>query len=47
VICFASDYPHLEGGHDMINQMYRRLEPCGPDVIEKFFTKNAAPLFPK
>ncbi len=46
VICFASDYPHLEGGHDMIAQMYNRLEHCSPDVIEKFFTRNAAPLFP-
>ena len=46
MICFASDYPHLEGGHDMINQMYQRLAHCSPEVIEKFFVHNAAPLFP-
>lgn len=46
VICFATDYPHLEGGRDSINEMYKRLEPCGWEVMEKFFVRNAEPLFP-
>ncbi|MDG2003905.1 MAG: amidohydrolase family protein [Novosphingobium sp.] len=46
VICFASDYPHLEGGHDMINKMYASIAPCGPEVIEKFFVTNGAILLP-
>jgi predicted TIM-barrel fold metal-dependent hydrolase len=46
VICFASDYPHLEGGKDMINQTYQKIAPFGPDMIEKFYIRNAEPLFP-
>lgn len=46
VICFASDYPHLEGGKDMINVMYRKIAPCGSEVIEKFFVTNGQFLLP-
>jgi predicted TIM-barrel fold metal-dependent hydrolase len=46
VICFASDYPHLEGGKDMIQTMYGKIAPCGPAVIEKFFVTNGQFLLP-
>ena len=46
VICFASDYPHIEGGKDMIAQMYAKIAPYGPAVIEKFFATNGAFLTP-
>jgi predicted TIM-barrel fold metal-dependent hydrolase len=46
VICFASDYPHIEGGKDMINQMYQKIAPYGPEIIEKFFAANGACLTP-
>lgn len=46
VICFASDYPHLEGGKDMINAMYKKIAPFGPAMIEKFFVTNGAFLLP-
>jgi predicted TIM-barrel fold metal-dependent hydrolase len=47
VICFASDYPHLEGGRDMITQMYDKIAPYGPAMTEKFFATNGAFLFPE
>jgi predicted TIM-barrel fold metal-dependent hydrolase len=47
VICFASDYPHLEGGRDMINQMYGKIAPYGAAMIEKFFATNGAFLLPE
>ena len=46
VICFASDYPHLEGGKDMIRTMYGKIAPSGPAVIEKFFVTNGQFLLP-
>ncbi|AMK19598.1 MULTISPECIES: amidohydrolase family protein [Sphingobium] len=46
VICFATDYPHVEGGPDMINAMYKKVEKFGNDVVEKFFVKNGEFLFP-
>lgn len=46
VICFASDYPHLEGGRDMIKQMYDKIAPYGDRMIEKFFVSNGEYLFP-
>lgn len=45
VICFASDYPHLEGGRDMINEMYKRIAPCGVEIVQKFFVTNGEFLF--
>ncbi len=46
VICFSTDYPHVEGGPDMINAMYQKLERFGPEVIEKFFVTNGNWLLP-
>ena len=41
VLCFASDYPHVEGGKDPMGNWYDMLEPLGSDVVEKFFVTNA------
>ena len=46
VICFATDYPHVEGGKDPAGAWYKRLEPLGREVVEKFFVKNAGWLLP-
>jgi hypothetical protein len=46
VFCFASDYPHVEGGKDMINVLYRNIERLGPDSVKKFFVTNGELLLP-
>jgi predicted TIM-barrel fold metal-dependent hydrolase len=46
VLCFSSDYPHVEGGKDMMNVLYKQLERFGPKVIEKFFVTNGQLLLP-
>jgi predicted TIM-barrel fold metal-dependent hydrolase len=46
VYCFASDYPHVEGGRDPIGRFARSLEPLGPAVAEKFFVTNGELLLP-
>lgn len=46
VICFSSDYPHVEGGKDAFKIFYRRLEEFGPGIIEDFFVNNGALLLP-
>lgn len=47
ILCFASDYPHVEGGKDPIGKWLSELEPFGADVIEKFFVENGQWLFPE
>ncbi|MDG2002060.1 MAG: amidohydrolase family protein [Novosphingobium sp.] len=46
VYCFASDYPHVEGGADFYEKFVEQIERFGPDLMEKFFVTNAAVLFP-
>jgi hypothetical protein len=46
VLCFASDYPHLEGGKDPAGRWYRLLRPLGSEVVDKFFARNAEWLLP-
>jgi len=46
VYCFASDYPHVEGGSDPYGKFSAQLEPFGPAVMEKFFVTNGQVLFP-
>jgi hypothetical protein len=45
ILCFSSDYPHVEGGKDTFNSMYKKVEKFGPRVVEKFFSKNGEFLF--
>ena len=47
VICYASDYPHVEGGKDPMVQFSNRLERLGPEVTEKFFVRNGGWLLPE
>ena len=47
VLCFASDYPHIEGGKNPIGTLYGKLERLGDEVVEKFFVKNAEWAIPQ
>jgi predicted TIM-barrel fold metal-dependent hydrolase len=46
VFCFATDYPHLEGGKDPAGSFYASLAPLGDPILEKFFVKNAEWVLP-
>lgn len=46
VYCFASDYPHTEGGTNPVGRFEESLNSLGDEVIEKFFVKNGAFLLP-
>jgi hypothetical protein len=46
VLCFATDYPHIEGGQDPAGGWVRDLAPLGRAVIEKFFVGNGKWLLP-
>jgi hypothetical protein len=47
VYCFATDYPHVEGGSDPYGKFSHQLERFGPKVMEKFFVTNGEVLFPR
>ncbi|MCB2063893.1 MAG: amidohydrolase family protein [Novosphingobium sp.] len=47
VYCYASDYPHLEGGKHSMHRFAARLERLGPQVMEKFFVSNGEWLVPE
>lgn len=46
VLCFSTDYPHVEGGRDPLGAFGARLERFGAAVVEKFFVTNGAWLLP-
>jgi predicted TIM-barrel fold metal-dependent hydrolase len=46
VLCFSTDYPHVEGGRYMHQAYYDKIKRLGPDVVEKFFVTNGAFLLP-
>jgi len=46
VYCYASDYPHPEGGKDPMGDVSARLERFGPDVLRKVFVDNATWILP-
>jgi predicted TIM-barrel fold metal-dependent hydrolase len=46
VLCFSTDYPHVEGGRDPLGRFSASLEHHGPEVIEKFFVRNGQFLLP-
>jgi hypothetical protein len=46
VYCFASDYPHCEGGSDPMGRFTSELERFGAATAEKFFVTNGEVLFP-
>jgi predicted TIM-barrel fold metal-dependent hydrolase len=46
VLCFSTDYPHVEGGRDPLGRFSSLLERHGRDVLEKFFVTNGQLLLP-
>jgi predicted TIM-barrel fold metal-dependent hydrolase len=46
VLCFSTDYPHLEGGKQSLQRVYERLAPLGDDIVEKYFCTNGELLLP-
>lgn len=46
VYCYASDYPHPEGGRDAMGRFARSMERLGPKIMEKFFITNGEYLLP-
>ncbi|WP_312870741.1 amidohydrolase family protein [Gordonia asplenii] len=46
VFCYSTDYPHVEGTKDSLNNMLAKVEPLGDDVTAKFFRTNAEWLLP-
>jgi len=46
VYCYASDYPHVEGGVDPMGGWSAQLEKLGEDTRRKFFIDNGAFLLP-
>ena len=46
VFCYASDFPHHEGGKDPMNSFVRHLEGHSPEVLRKVFVDNGRSLLP-
>ena len=46
VLCFSTDYPHVEGGRDPLGRFASLLERHGREVVEKFFVTNGQLLLP-
>ena len=46
VFCYASDYPHHEGGKEPINKFLKSLEGHSDEVLRKFFVENGKDLLP-
>ncbi len=46
ILCFSSDYPHIEGGRNPLGRFESSLEGFGDDVRERFYNANMAKLLP-
>lgn len=46
VYCYASDFPHHEGGKDPMNKFLSGLHGKSPEMIRKFFVENGKALLP-
>lgn len=46
VFCYASDYPHHEGGKDPIHSFASSLAGQSPMIVRKFFVDNGKALLP-
>lgn len=44
--CYATDYPHIEGGKDSLARATARIAHLGHDVVEQFITTNGELLLP-
>jgi predicted TIM-barrel fold metal-dependent hydrolase len=45
--CYATDYPHLEGGMHIKTKVYETLKPLGEEVLERYFVTNGQWLLPE
>ena len=46
VYCFATDFPHVEGGTDPMGKLATKLQRLGDEIMEKFFVRNGELLLP-
>jgi predicted TIM-barrel fold metal-dependent hydrolase len=46
IYCYASDYPHPEGGKNPMGDVSDKLARLGDDVVSKVFVENAKLLLP-
>lgn len=46
IYCYASDYPHPEGGKNPMGDVADKLERLGDDVVRQVFVDNARLLLP-
>ena len=46
VLCFSSDYPHVEGGTRAMQRFHDSIAHLGSDAMEKFFVTNGSYLLP-
>jgi len=46
IYCYASDFPHVEGGTSPMSFWAERLARLGPGMLEKFFVTNGQFLVP-
>jgi predicted TIM-barrel fold metal-dependent hydrolase len=46
VYCYASDFPHHEGGKDPLGHFTESLRGFSPEVLRKFFVENGKLLLP-
>jgi predicted TIM-barrel fold metal-dependent hydrolase len=47
MVCFSTDYPHVEGGKYPTESFYKKVQSLNPEFIEKFFVKNAQWIMPE
>lgn len=46
VLCFATDYPHIEGGKDIYKTLTGKLDRFGPAFTRRFYRDNGSWLLP-
>jgi predicted TIM-barrel fold metal-dependent hydrolase len=46
VLCFSTDYPHVEGGKNALARFSENLAEMRPSIVEKFFVTNGEWLLP-
>jgi hypothetical protein len=42
IYCYASDYPHPEGGRNPMGDIAGKVERFGPEVMRKVFVENGS-----
>jgi predicted TIM-barrel fold metal-dependent hydrolase len=46
ILCYGSDFPHIEGGRDQITAYAQSLDRLNESMVEKFFVTNGELLMP-